>query len=688
MAKNELEFLRRELLSHAQTVNERIAILDRHPNVVALLKKPSFFRTFLQGLTPECECVLKQLAAIGQVIDPTVEDAKRWRELLNRLLAIDHFYREIGGLVGYQAEVVRLLCQSERSPWVHYNAPIFDDISKETPEVIEAIRWGLEALPEMAELYPLGGAADRLHLVDESTNSELPAAKLPFLGRTLLELLVRDIQAREWLYFRLFGLTLTTPIAIMTSWEKDNHRHVLNILEEKEWFGRPKESFRIFPQPLVPLVDEQGNWHTASPLKLLLKPGGHGAIWKLARDEGIFDWLRSLGRKKLLVRQINNPAAGLDYGLPAFLGIGWKKNKSFGFSSCPRRIQSAEGMNVLAETANGDVALTNIEYCDFAKCGIQDAPLKEGEPYSRFSSNTNILFADLDAVEQAILRCPFPGLLINLRKGSMVNDEGVAKEAYSARLESTMQNIADVMTEPKKEDLTTEKTFVTYNHRHKTISVAKKAYHPQSPLLETPEQCFYELQQAARELLKECGVALPPSKSAQEAVSFGPESLFLYHPALGPLYSIIRQKLRGGHFSPGAELLLEIAEISMLNLSLDGSLQIRAEEVVGRTLYSEQVGRCVLRNVTVLNRGVDWSASAPYWKMNLHRWETVHIELRGHSEFYAEEVQLEGSHHFVVENGTRMLLRQKGGKLLIEEEPIGSAPLWGYEWDQGILIKN
>ena len=673
-----IEQLRKELLLHAKNIHERIAILDRDPNVMALLAHQNFFRLFLQGLTPECECAFKELAAIGQVIDPTVEDATKWRELLNRLLAIDHFYREIGGIVGYQAEVVRLLHQSAVSPWVHYHAPVFDDISEETPEVMQAVHWGLEALPEMAEFYPLGGAADRLHLVDEATNFELPAAKLPFAGRTLLEMLVRDVQARESLYFRLFGRQLTTPIAIMTSWEKDNHRHVLSILEEHRWFGRPKESFRLFAQPLVPSVDEQGNWHTTGPLKLLLKPGGHGAIWKLARDEGIFKWLRSLGRKKALVRQINNPAAGLDYGLLAFMGIGWKKNRSFGFSSCPRLIQSAEGMNVLAETANGEVTLTNIEYCDFAKCGIQDAPLKEGEPYSRFSSNTNILFADLDAVEQAILRCPFPGLLINLRKASFMNDEGVLKEAYSARLESTMQNIADVLTEPKKEDLKTEKTFVTYNHRHKTISVAKKAYQSQKSLLETPEQCFYELQQASRELLEQCGFSLPPPKNAQDSVSFGPEFLFLYHPALGPLYSIIRQKLRGGRMYEGAELFLEIAEMDSSNLSLNGSLQIRAEEILGKmgdTLYySEQIGRCFLRNVTVHNRGVQWLESAPYWKMNLQRWETVQIELYGHSEFHAEDVHLEGAHHFVVENGTRMILHQRDGKLTVEKEPIGSAP--------------
>ena len=90
--------------------------------------------------------------------------------------------------------------------------PLFQDIAEETEEVRELIHWGLKALPETAEMYPLGGAADRLHLVDEKTGVELPAAKLPFAGRTLLENLVRDLQAREFLYFQMHGRQLTLPL--------------------------------------------------------------------------------------------------------------------------------------------------------------------------------------------------------------------------------------------------------------------------------------------------------------------------------------------------------------------------------------------------------------------------------------------------------------------------------------------
>ncbi len=62
---------------------------------------------------------------------------------------------------------------------------------------------------------------------------------------------------------------------------------------------------RLFRQPLVPLVGAaDGRWLLPAPLAPLLKPGGHGAIWKLMHDQGVFAWLAGCGRAAALVRQI------------------------------------------------------------------------------------------------------------------------------------------------------------------------------------------------------------------------------------------------------------------------------------------------------------------------------------------------------------------------------------------------
>ena len=653
---------------------EKNVILDELPEVRECLRTSPFLRTFLCGVSPECELVFKQLMAIGQGERVLVSDhsADSLRQLLMHLLAIDHFYRELGGILGYQAKILELLKgeQTSEAP-AFYHSPSFIDIAEETEEVQGAVSSGIETLPQMVEIYPLGGAADRLHLLDEQTGMELPAARLKFAGTTLLSGLIRDLQAREYLYYKSFGRQVTTPIAIMTSHEKDNHRHVVQICEDSKWFNRPAESFRFFTQPLVPAVNEKGDWHLLGPSKLLLKPGGHGALWKLARDEGVFDWFRAQGKTKALIRQINNPLAGLDYGLLAFTGIGCKENRIFGFASCPRLLQAAEGMIVLIER-NDQTVLTNIEYCDFAKCNIEDRPLKEGEPYSRFSSNTNILFADLAAVAQAVEKCPYPGLLINLKKGHFTTLAGERKEEVVARLESTMQNIADVFVENKSAQ--SKQTFVTYNKRHKTISTAKKVFTPGKPSQETPEHCFYDLLGANRELLEVCGFSLPPRSSFEDFMKHGPDCQFLYHPALGPLYSLIRKKIQRGKLALGSELLLEIAEATLENFELSGSVQMIAEQVMGHVdkegilRYSDQVGTCVLRNVTVVNRGVDWEPSRPFWKADPKRHESLKIILKGMSSFHAENVHFSGAHTFVVEDGAALRVSQKGDHLIFEKK--------------------
>jgi len=683
-------------LMRLNSVSERNDALMRVPRVREHLRSSNGFARFVESAPPEIACALKQLLAIDQGLDVDEESLEKWRALARTSVEIDRFYREIGGIVGYQVSILQMLQNKEPSSSGHelYHSPTFYDLSEPTDEVAASIFAGLEALPRMAELYPLGGAADRLHLMDSETGLELPAAKLEFGGRPLLATLLRDLLAREWLYYALFGRQITTPVAIMTSYEKDNHRHVQAICEENGWFGRPRDSFRLFVQPLVPAVDERGNWHLMGSCRPLLKPGGHGAIWKLARDEGIFDWLQGLGCKSALVRQINNPIAGLDDGLVALMGTGVSHNMAFGFASCCRRVGSAEGVVVLQEKA-GRIVLTNIEYCDFVQKGIVDEPVKPDLPYSRFSSNTNILFADLQAVKQAVDSHPFPGLLMNLKSAQWTDEAGVVREGMMARLESTMQNIADAFDEPKEdESLVTKRTFVTYNRRHKTISVAKKAYLPGKPWVETPEHCFYEMLQAARELLKQGAFLLPPSRSVEEYLENGPDCAFLYHPALGPFYSIIRQKLMRGSLGLGSELCLEIAEFCATDLFVEGSLRVVAERPLGpldgegRLCYSARVGQCILRNVRVQNLGVDWKASQPFWKMSLQRKESVEILLEGHSLFEAEDVVLRGAHRFVVKDGVHMKVRQKeDGSLVVVEEPLLGEGLWRYEWDgKGVVL--
>lgn len=50
----------------------------------------------------------------------------------------------------------------------------------------------------------------------------------------------------------------------------------------------------------------------------------------------------------------------------------------------------------------------------------------------------------------------------------------------------------------------------------------------------------------------------PQVGEVAEYLERGPGFIFLHHPALGPLWDVIAQKLRGGRLAPRSELVLEV----------------------------------------------------------------------------------------------------------------------------------
>lgn len=670
-----------EKINGANGVYEKLEILTSLPEVDTYFSFLSPLKTFLSGLSLECEYVIKELFAIGQGSrifgEMGEEHLHRLRPLLEDLLALETFYQDFGGIIGYQHLVLSFLCETREEESARLMPPKGVDVSLPTVEIRERVLEGLQMQGEMAELYPVGGAADRLQLKDEKTEEGLPAARLIFLGKPLLEGVIADLQAREYLSYQLFKKQVTTPIGMMTSNVYRNHEHIRSICIQNRWFGRPKSAFKFFKQPSVPTFTKNGDWCLQKPLKLLLKPGGHGMLWKLLKQRKVFAWFKECGVKKTLVRQINNPMAAIDHGLLAFLGIGHHHDKAFGFASCPRLVNAQEGMNVIKEV-EGKKVLTNIEYCDFEKCGIEDRPAEEGGKYSPFPSNTNILFADVEAVEKGVETLPHPGLLVNFRKGHHYH-AGEQKEEI-ARLETTMQNIADVFDE--------KDAYLTFNARRKTISTTKRKSSLKGEMLETPEGCYFDYMLNAKELLEtHCQMELPFFPDEKTFTREGPSFLFSYHPALGPLYPIIGQKVRGGKLVNGSELQLEIADLDLENLHLEGSLLIHATDPMGHLekgilKYSPQSGRCHMKNVTVLNQGIDWEEDHLFWKHEVKRQAALKIVLHGHSEFYAENLTIQGDLTLEVPHGMRMQAEMKNGRVIFITEPFEStAPFWIYTVD-------
>jgi hypothetical protein len=378
-------------------------------------------------------------------------------------------------------------------------------------------------------------------------------------------------------------------------------------------------------------------------------------------------------------------------------------NKAFGFVSCERLLNSAEGTNVIIETEKNDgfeYRLTNIEYTDFSQRGVGEEPAKKGSPFSVFPTNTNILFIHIPSIQKALKDCPIPGKLINLKsKVSYIDPEGNQFFIPGGRLESTMQNIADAIVDCfpqqiQKGGFNQLSTFAVFNQRSKTISTTKKTFHPEESPMYTPEQAYFDLLSNNRLLFETCRFSLPSEQTFEDYIKKGPNCLILFHPALGPLYSIIRQKIRNGRLSSGSEIQLEIAEADIENLDLKGSLVIESSSPLGLKdekglIHYGGESRCTLHHVKIENKGIDFEATDQFWKNGIQRKEGVYIYLEEGAEFFAENIHLKGNHVFQVPpfHCLTLLPQVEGSweeKLVKIEQPAWQ---WNYRFDNENAIQ-
>ncbi len=668
-----------ESLLREKSFDKRLELVQNFPVTTQYLEKHKSLQTAIAALSEKERYAIYALLAVGQegVLQRVqMGKTKSFGKLTKYLIDLEEFYPEIGGIVGYHIMCLRLLAQKGvKKKKGRYLSPNSRDITKCTESVRENILTGIRNLPKLAEIYPVGGAADRLSPRNEETGVFQIAATLEFAEKTLLQRLIEDVQAREFLYWKLFGKQICVPIALMSSEEKNGTKHLLQMLDEKKWLGRKKEDFFLFAQPLVPTMNCEGDWCINENKELLTKPGGHGVVWKLAKQSGALVWLKEKGRTKALVRQINNLIAGTDYGLLAFLGIGFQEDKDFGFAACPRAEGVSEGVNVVIETEEG-FCLTNIEYCDFEHFQVEEEDLL---------ANTNLLFVDLNVIESLLESNPIPGMLVNAKKMKTKDLQGGVIEKEILRLESTMQNIADALVEEKMQ----KRTFITCNKRRKTISPVKKEFAFGSSMLQTPEQCYLDFLENARDLLENfCGFEVPRLREPLSFFLSGPPFIFLYHPTLGPQYEIIGQKLRNGRLTMGAEIQLQIAELYVENLDVDGSLQVTSDAIMGHRdgdgylHYSDRTGKCVLKNVRVRNSGINREASRSFWKDEIVHREKCEIFIEESGEFYAKDVILRGDLRIYVPSGIKVTAFMEEGCLKLKQEVL-NAPSW--KWDYSIL---
>uniref|UniRef100_A0A0D9WHI9 UGP3-like C-terminal hexapeptide repeats domain-containing protein n=1 Tax=Leersia perrieri TaxID=77586 RepID=A0A0D9WHI9_9ORYZ len=558
------------------------------------------------------------------------EERRGEMELLRRLLKflgdIDEFYDCIGGIVGYQIVALELLSASRdhkhrpsKDKITDFHVPNGLNLLEDTEYASQAALWGIEGLPELGEIYPIGGAGDRLGLVDSDTGESLPAALLPYCGRSLLEGLIRDVQAREFLHFKIFGKQCITPVAIMTSSVKDNHEHITAICERLEWFGRGSENFRLFEQPLVPVVNaKDGKWLTSGALFPVGKPGGHGAIWKLAYDRG----------------------------------IGLRHDKKLGFASCERRPGATEGVNVLIEKENQDgqwaYGITCIEYTEFEKYGIPEPTVTNGSAAGGRLECTMQNIAD-NFMNTYNYRCS-KGIESDLdtfivynerkrvtssAKRKIKSDDKTLHQTPEGSLLDIMRNAYDLLTScnievPKVKDnseyLRSGPPFLIFLHPGL------------GPFWDIIRQKFV-------------GGSVSQGSELQIEVAE-----FLWK-----------------------DVELDGSLVVLADNIMGSTKKNNAGEQIMH--YGARCGRCKLQNVKIVNKGINWgSANNVYWKHDVERSESMKIILHGNAEFEAKDVVLKGNHIFEVPSGHRMCILQDGADFVVKLDPIGKEMIDSGTW--------
>lgn len=632
--KGKLQTLK-TLLAQKVQVNPHLSALWHKSSEISLYHEIAFF----------------SVLAIGQ--EAIVLRDQEVTHILDKLALVERFYQAIGGLIGYHLKALELMGQKKaEDEKKSYKNPHGFDVREKNQTVQRWVLKAIQDLEKTAFIYPIGGLGDRLNLKD-SLGKPLPVATLIFNGRSLLEGLIRDLQALEYLHYKIYHKQITIPVAFMTSNENDNEAHIRTLCENQNWFFRPFESFTLFSQISVPVVAQNGNWSMRSEKEINLQPGGHGAIWHMALAKGVFSRFLEEKKSSLIIRQINNPICGLDDGILAFLGCALKEEKTFGFVSCQRAENAAEGVLVLIDNQR----ISNIEYTDFKRYGIQEGP--------DMWANTNILFADIAKVLPLLDQNPLPGLILNMKSDvPFIAEDGAYCEVKGGRLESMMQNLSD--------SVIADEAFVLFNERKKTISVTKRSYESGKSPFETPVGAFADLMENGKQLLMSCGFKVEGNP------------LFSYHPALGPLYSIIRQKLKGGQIDGKSELNLEIAEILIENLHLNGSLIVEAKDPLGGKKegllrYGPACGKCRLINVQIENDGIDKQAPNIIWKGTLSHLQKCQIILEGSGEFVAENITLRGNFEIVVPHNERWSAFEKEGTIFFKKQKI-KKPSWHWEY--------
>ena len=168
---------------------------------------------------------------------------------------------------------------------------------------------GVDAIArgEVAAFTVAGGQGTRLGW--NGPQGTFPAACVT--GRPLFRMFAEQLNAIDQRY------GITTSWYVMTSPLNDHDTRA--FFEDNNWFGRPLDSILLFPQGVMPAMDDDGRMMLAAAGRIAVSPDGHGGSLRALDRSGALQHARSRGVRHLSYFQVDNPSVHtID---PLFVGL-------------------------------------------------------------------------------------------------------------------------------------------------------------------------------------------------------------------------------------------------------------------------------------------------------------------------------------------------------------------------------
>ena len=182
-------------------------------------------------------------------------------------------------------------------------------VARDSDEAMTCRAAGEELIAQggVAAFTVAGGQGTRLGW--KGPKGTFPAT--PVAGKPLFRVFAEQITAMEQRY------DVEIPWYVMTSPLNDADTRA--FFEDNKWFGKARSTVSLFPQGVMPAVDQDGRMLLEAPGRLALSPDGHGGSLRALRRSGSLEDMRNRGIKVISYFQVDNPNVHVID--PVFIGL-------------------------------------------------------------------------------------------------------------------------------------------------------------------------------------------------------------------------------------------------------------------------------------------------------------------------------------------------------------------------------